>query len=404
MLDSLFPNTPVALGRVDGHALWVNKKALSLAGITRTTKSPEGGEIILDANGNPSGVLIDNAMELVYRVIPKFDQKQQQYALIKAMKSLASVGLTSVHDAGISLENINAYKSLAESGKMPIRVNAMLSVEDPMWLSVLAQGHYVTDDHMFKLDSVKISSDGALGSRGAALFDDYSDMHGHKGLLLYSNEKLGELINTAMKADFQVNTHAIGDKANHLVLNHYENAIAKYDAKHLRHRVEHAQVLSLPDIQRFVSIGVIPSMQATHATSDKNMAEDRLGKKRLKGAYAWQTLLQEGNIIANGSDFPVESPNPFYGLHAAITRQDHNNLPENGWLGHERMTRAQALKSFTIDAAYSGHQEQLIGSLSPGKKADFILIDKDIFKQPAETIWQNKVLSTWVNGKEVYKR
>ena len=403
-LDKYFPDTPVALGRVDGHAIWLNSKAMALAGITKATKSPAGGEIIKDKHGMPTGVLIDNAMDLVYQVIPELSPKELQQVLVTSMNSLASYGLTSVHDAGVSVANINAYKELAANNAMPIRVNAMLSVVDPQWLKELAQGHFATDDGIFKVDSVKISSDGALGSRGAALFSDYSDLHGHTGLMLYSEDELYALIDTAMKGDFQVNTHAIGDKANHVVLNHYQTAMKKYQSKERRHRIEHAQVIAIKDIPRFHQLNVIPSMQATHATSDMNMAEDRLGKARLKGAYAWNTLLKGGNIIANGSDFPVEHPNPFYGLHAAITRQDKDNQPLNGWIIEESMTPIQALKSFTIDAAFAGHQENIIGSLEAGKKADFILVDKDMFTQPATSIWQNKVLATWVNGKQVFKR
>ncbi|MCL1104643.1 amidohydrolase [Shewanella algicola] len=403
-LDKAFNANPVSFGRVDGHAIWVNSKALALAGISASTVSPEGGEIVKDEQGNPTGVLIDNAMNLVFNIIPDLNQQQLESTLILAMDSLASYGLTSVHDAGISINNIKAYQQLAANNVMSVRVNGMLSVEDPRLDTVLKQGHINTSDDMFKVDSVKISADGALGSRGAALIKEYSDQPGHKGLMLYSDEQLGKLILQAMKAGFQVNTHAIGDNANQVVLNKYQTAIAATDSKALRHRVEHAQILDLADVPRFAQLGVIASVQATHATSDKNMAENRLGKARLAGAYAWRKLLNANAVIANGSDFPIESPNPFFGLHASVTRQDHLNKPLDGWLAGEKLSRIEAFKSFTIDAAYAGHQEQLIGTLESGKKADFILVENDYFAINPQQIWQNKIIATWVNGRQVFVR
>ncbi|WP_392343328.1 amidohydrolase [uncultured Shewanella sp.] len=403
-LDKAFKANPVSFGRVDGHAIWVNSKALALAGISSTTVAPEGGEIVKDEQGNPTGVLIDNAMNLVFNIVPDLNQQQLQSTLTLAMDSLASYGLTSVHDAGISIDNINAYQQLAANNAMSVRVNGMLSVEDPRFTSILKQGHITTADNMFKVDSVKISADGALGSRGAALIKEYSDQPGHKGLMLYSDDQLGKLILQSMKAGFQVNTHAIGDNANQVVLDKYQTTIAATDSKALRHRIEHAQILDLADIPRFAQLGVIASIQATHATSDKNMAENRLGKARLAGAYAWRKLLNANAVIANGSDFPIESPNPFFGLHASVTRQDHVNQPLDGWLSTEKLSRIEALKSFTIDAAYAGHQEQLLGSLEPGKKADFILVEDDYFTIDPQQIWQNKVIATWVNGRKVFAK
>ena len=250
-LDKAFKANPVSFGRVDGHAIWVNSKALALAGISSTTVAPEGGEIVKDEQGNPTGVLIDNAMNLVFNIVPDLNQQQLQSTLTLAMDSLASYGLTSVHDAGISIDNINAYQQLAANNAMSVRVNGMLSVEDPRFTSILKQGHITTADNMFKVDSVKISADGALGSRGAALIKEYSDQPGHKGLMLYSDDQLGKLILQSMKAGFQVNTHAIGDNANQVVLDKYQTTIAATDSKALRHRIEHAQILDLADIPRF---------------------------------------------------------------------------------------------------------------------------------------------------------
>ncbi|MAG76590.1 MAG: amidohydrolase [Colwelliaceae bacterium] len=403
-LDKHFPDTPVFLVRVDGHAGWANSKAMELAGITKASKAPIGGEIIKDADGNPTGIFIDFAMDLITAKIAPLTPKEQTAIYIKAMNELAAVGLTSVHDAGVTAENIEVYKAMTAAGDMPIRVNAMLYLPSPNWEQGLAKGSFYSEDGMFQFNSVKIQADGALGSRGAALHHDYSDDPGNKGLLLHTNEKLTHYIETAMKKGFQVNTHAIGDHANTLTFDNYAKLIKDTDTKSRRHRIEHAQVLTLEDIPKFAEYGVIASIQATHATSDKNMAEDRIGKERLKGAYAWRSLLNAGAKIANGSDFPVEPTNPFFGLHASITRQDRKNQPIGGWIESEKLSREETLASFTIDAAYSGDQEHILGSLEAGKKADFILLNEDLFKQDETSIWQNKVNQTWVAGKKVYQR
>ncbi len=403
-LDILFPNQPVWLKRVDGHAGWANSKAMAIAGINKATLSPEGGEIIKDENGLPTGIFIDNAMALIDNSIAPLSVKQQKQVLVKAMNSLASYGLTSVHDAGIDTDNLNAFKELSQENAMSIRVNAMLYLPSANWQETLTKGQYRSKDDMFTFNSVKIQADGALGSRGAALIEDYSDHSGHKGLLLNTPKAFQQLVNTSMKLGFQVNSHAIGDNANKLVLDTYEAQIKATDTKALRHRVEHAQVLRLEDIPRFSELGVIAAMQATHATSDKNMAQDRIGPNRILGAYAWRKLLAANAIIAAGSDFPVESPNPFYGLHASITRQDHSNSPKGGWFPEEKMTPLEAFRSFTLDAAYAGHQEQIIGSLAKGKKADFIILDNNLFTMAKEDIWRTSVNKTWVNGKLVFEK
>lgn len=403
-LDKVFANTPVWLARVDGHAGWANSKAMALAKIDKNTKSPEGGEIIRDQDGNPTGVFIDNAMALIDGVIPEQSFEQQKQTLHTSLLSLASLGLTSVHDAGIDKTNMAAFKALALENNMPIRINAMLYLPSPQWQEVIKQGQFSTTDGMLAFNSVKIQADGALGSRGAALINEYSDHPGHTGLLLHDKQSLVHYINTAMQAGFQVNTHAIGDNANKQVLDIYIQQIAKTNSKHLRHRVEHAQVLRLVDIPRFAQHNIIASMQATHATSDKNMALSRLGPERIIGAYAWRKLLDADTVIAAGSDFPVESPNPFYGLHASVTRQDKANQPEGGWYKSQKMTRVEALKTFTIDAAYAGHQEHMIGSLASGKKADFILVSDDYMTVAENKLWQNQVNQTWVNGQQVYAR
>ena len=257
---------------------------------------------------------------------------------------------------------------------------------------------------VYALAAVKLYSDGALGSRGAALMSPYSDMPSTKGLLFNSNDEMLSKMNKAMRAGYQVNIHAIGDAGNHQILDAYAQLIPKYNSAQLRHRIEHAQVVALEDIPRFKALGVIPSMQPTHATSDQNMAEHRVGPQRIKGAYAWRTFLDQGSRIACGSDFPVESPNPFEGLHAAVTRQNNAGVPAGGWYKNQAMTMNEAFRCFTLDAAYAANQENVIGSLEPGKWADFILVDRDIFKVAPEQIGKTVVLQTWMGGKRVYKR
>ncbi len=397
-LDRLVSDRPVWLTRVDGHAGWANTAAMDLAGVTRDSEDPTGGQIIRDADGEPTGVFVDTAMSYISGQIEAPTIAERKAALSLAMGALAEHGLTSVHEAGGGSETVAAYKELLQEGPLPIRVNFMLSAADELYEDRLADGFFRSADDTYVIHSVKVVGDGALGSRGAALIEDYSDEPGNRGLLRYDDERLEYLMRVAMNAGFQVNTHAIGDDANMKVLDNYERLIAETGTHDRRHRVEHAQVLRYEDILRFAELGVIPSMQATHATSDKNMAQDRLGEVRIQGAYAWRKLIDAGARIANGSDFPVESPNPFWGLHASITRQDQQNEPPGGWFPEERMTVQEAFASFTLDAAYAGHQEEILGSLEPGKKADFVILDRDIFGIPVSEIWQTQALETWVNG------
>lgn len=400
-LDLVVSDKPVWLRRIDGHAGWANTKAMELAGVTRESEDPNGGQIIRDENGYPTGVFIDTAMNYIASQIPTSTTEELKNALSMAMNRLASYGLTAVHDAGVSSQTIAAYKQLAEEGPLPIRVNVMLAASDPLFLDRLEEGYFRSDDDTLTINSVKIVGDGALGSRGAALIEDYSDDSGNRGLLRYNDERLEYLMRVAMNGGFQVNTHAIGDNANMKVLDNYERLISETDSRNLRHRIEHAQILRYEDILRFAQLGVIPSMQATHATSDKNMAQDRIGEVRIQGAYAWRKLMQADTLIANGSDFPVESPDPFWGLHASVTRQDQSNEPPGGWLPDERMSLEEAFASFTVNAAFAGHQENLLGTLEAGKKADFIIIDRDIFKIPENELWQTQALETWVNGEKI---
>jgi predicted amidohydrolase YtcJ len=402
-LDNLVPDRPVVLSRVDGHAVWVNSKALELAGINAQTPSPSGGEIVKNEYGQPTGLLIDNAEYLVTKLIPTPDTYQLNKQLNAASEHLLALGITSAHDAGISQQVYDFYKEKSENNALDFRIYAMLSATDPNIKRMLAQGHYADKQGFLSVRSVKAYGDGALGSRGAALIEPYSDDHDNHGLLVTPQEELPSLFRQVLGANFQLNFHAIGDRANRLALAEFAKTFKVFPENTQRHRIEHAQVIAVKDIDLFIQHGIIPSMQPTHATSDMNMAEDRIGKARLKGAYAWKTLLDKGARIAFGSDFPVELANPFHGLHAAITRQSGSNQPEDGWIPEEKVTRVQALKGFTLDAAYSAFQDDSLGTLIPGKKADFILIDRDIFEVPASQIRDTQVLETWVNGEMKFK-
>lgn len=401
-LDKVTGDKPAYLRRVDGHAAWVNSKALEMAGITKDTPDPQGGLIVRDADGNATGVLVDAAMDLVEAIIPAPSDAQRRKALDEALSAMASLGMTGVHDAGITPEQWAIYRSYAGQKKLTSRIYAMIGGAGEVF-DILAQNGPQTglgEDRLF-MRSVKLYADGALGSRGAALHWPYSDDPDNHGLLFVDDVTMVNQISRVVSRGFQANVHAIGDKANTQVLDAFETVL-RHNGAGLRHRIEHAQVMRLEDIPRMKRLELIASMQPTHATSDKNMAEDRLGHIRIKGAYAWRTILEEGIVIASGSDFPVEPPNPFYGLHAAVTRRDRNGDPLEGWYANQKMTVEEALKSFTSDAAYAAHMEDKVGSLETGKWGDFILIDQDIFEIDPQDIWKTKVLETWLAGERVY--
>ncbi|MCW8092653.1 amidohydrolase [Alteromonas sp. ASW11-130] len=402
-LDELNINKPIWLTRVDGHAGWANSKAMEIAGITKSTQDPIGGEIIRDAQGNATGVLIDKAMDLVEKHMPGESAPVMNAQLRAAGKHLVSLGITSMHDAGIGHSTYTFYLAKAVEHDLPLRIYAMVSATDPQLDHILERGKIIDPDGMLVIRSVKAYGDGALGSRGAALLKPYSDAKHQHGLLLTAQNEMPRLFNKVINAGFQLNYHAIGDKANRLALDQFERTFNDIGGRDLRNRIEHAQVIASKDLPRFAQLSVLPSMQPTHATSDKNMAEDRVGKDRIKGAYAWQTLLKSGVKVPLGSDFPVELANPFYGIHAAVTRQDRDNQPVKGWYPEEALTVKQAFKGFTLDAAYAAHMEEEIGTLTPGKRADFIFVDSDIFTIPATDIWKTKVLATWIDGNQVYR-
>lgn len=402
-LDKVVDDRPVWLTRVDGHAAWANTMAMEMAGISQDTPDPQGGKIIRDNSGRATGVFVDAAENYIQQIVPEPTEAEMRMALEKALEYMASKGLTSVHDAGMGVETWNLYKEFADDGKMITRIYAMIRGTGNDFDQLSQEGpidSYAND--RLALQSVKISADGALGSRGAAMKEPYSDDPGNRGLLFYEQEELNDMVRKSVSNGYQTNIHAIGDRANDVVLNAFEMAQEEFGEQGLRHRVEHAQIVSLEDIPRFVDLNLIASMQATHATSDMNMAEDRVGSERIKGGYAWQKFLDQGTIIANGSDFPVEHVNPFYGLYSSVTRQNHQGNPPGGWYPEEALSREETLRSFTIDAAYAAHQEDVLGTLEPGKWADFIVIDRDFFEVPAIEIWQTNVEQTWVAGEKVY--
>ena len=401
-LDEFVADRPVVLTRVDAHAVWLNSKALEIAGITSETVAPDGGQIIKDAEGNPTGILIDNAMNLIEAHIPEPTASEKKQAFQLAFDHLLSVGITSVHDAGVPAVDLSIYKGMQHQGAMPMRVYPMIAATEPQLPQLLAEGPYRSDDDKLFIRSVKIYADGALGSRGAALLEPYSDDHDNHGLLVTSVDNIRQLYELIIPYGFQINTHAIGDRANRIALDAFAEFYQTLGGRNLRNRIEHAQIVNVDDLNRFKDLNIIASMQPTHATSDKNMAETRLGKARMEGAYAWHTLLEQGTIIAAGSDFPVELANPFYGLHAAVTRQDRQNMPAGGWYAEESMSLEQALRAFTIDAAYAGWQEDTLGSIEPGKWADFIVLDRDPFAIDAKEIWQVGVEQTFVAGEQVF--
>ncbi|MBH0071770.1 amidohydrolase [Pseudoalteromonas sp. NZS127] len=403
-LDKVVSDRPIVLSRIDGHAIWVNSKALELAGITANTQSPEGGEIIKDEFGNPTGIFVDKAESLIKQFMPKPSKQTLSDSLDAAGNHLLSLGITSTHDAGIDKTTWELYKERGELGNLPLRIVAMLSGASHDLKTMLKAGRYQDANDFMSIRSVKVYADGALGSRGAALIEDYADRKNHHGLMLETQQKLEELFTLSFKSGFSANTHAIGDKANHVVLDAYKNVFKATGGILLRNRMEHAQIVTLDDIKRFKTLKIIPSMQPVHATSDMHMAEQRLSEKQLAGAYAWQTFLKQGSVIAAGSDYPIELANPFDGLYATITRMDHNQQPTQGWRASEVLSREDALRAFTLGGAYAAHQEFKVGSLEQGKWADFILIDKDYFKAPVDELYKINVLQTWIAGKLRYEK
>ena len=402
-LDRIASKNPVYLIRVCGHAAFVNSVALAIAGITRETPDPPGGRILKDATGEPTGILLDNAVELVSGRIPPTAQEEKRKLLVAAVHRCLAFGLVGVHEMGVSAKDVSLYRELSRAGELPFRVTAYLSADDPANAVFLESGpppgH--PDDH-FRIVGAKFYADGSLGARSAALLEDYSDDALNRGILMKSPGELYREILPWYEAGFQCAVHAIGDAAVREVLDVYARLEAEHPASDRRNRVEHAQVVSAPDVPRFAALGVIPSMQFTHCTSDMPWAEARLGQERIRGAYAWRSLISAGSRIPGGSDFPVESPNPFLGIYAAVTRRDAAGRPEAGWRPSERLTIDEAVRAFTVDAAYAAHAEAFAGSLSEGLLADFVVISGDIFSMKPSEIPSVRVLATVLAGEIVY--
>jgi predicted amidohydrolase YtcJ len=398
-LDAAIPDHPVVLERVDGHATLANRAAMRAAGVTASTRDPDGGRIVRDARGNPTGVFVDTASALVERAMPQPSVEQRKARVLAAAKAIAATGLTEMHDAGIDAATITAVQQLIDEKRFPIRVYAMLGDDDALLAQWFASGPLRDYGGRLTVRAVKLYADGALGSRGAALLAPYSDDPNNSGLMVSTPEHLSDVTRRGRAARFQINTHAIGDRGVRNVIDAY--ASAGVTAKE-RFRVEHLQVIAPPDIPRLVQHGIIASMQPTHGTSDMYWAEARLGSERVRGAYAWRTVLNAGGRLALGSDFPVEAVNPFFGIYAAVTRQDQKGWPEGGWRPTERLTLAEAIRGFTSDAAYAAFEEGTRGTIERGKLADLTIVEDDLFAMPAADLFRAKVRYTVVGGEVVF--
>jgi predicted amidohydrolase YtcJ len=405
-LDAAAPDNPVYLTRVDGHAALASGRALALAGVTRSTADPPGGRLIRNSAGDPTGVLIDRAMGLVSSKIPPPTVEQVEERIRLADRETRRLGLTMVHDAGTTTQVVDAYKRLIDRGELETRLYVMLRMPLDRLQPHFEAGPLVGyGDHHLTVRAIKISADGALGSRGAAMIEPYSDEPGTTGLLTTPPDEVYAQTLAASNAGFQTCIHAIGDRANRLTLDVFERVQREVPgARDLRLRNEHAQILHPDDIPRFKALGVIASMQATHATSDMPWVPARIGEARANaGAYVWRTLLDDGVRLANGSDFPVEPADPMLGFYASITRQDADGQPPGGWMPGQRLTREETLASFTLDAAYAAHAEQDLGSIEVGKLGDFVVLSKDIMTIDPPEILTTRVVRTVIGGKVVFE-
>ncbi|NOY36818.1 MAG: amidohydrolase [Chlorobi bacterium] len=396
LLDKAFPDQPVLIIRVDGHGAVANRKALEIAGITSLT-AVSGGDIRKE-NGRITGVLIDNAIDLVRRYVPEPGRDETIQSLLTAEKNCFAVGLTTVSDAGLGYETLKLIDSLQQNNKLKIQMYAMLSPSEENLSGFMTKGIYRTDK--LHICSIKLFADGALGSRGACLFKPYTDDPGNRGFLVTTPEHLTAICKRAYEAGYQINTHCIGDSANHLILNIYASFLKGNNDR--RWRIEHAQVVAPGDFHMFGDFSIIPSVQTTHATSDMYWAEDRLGAERIKGAYAYHDLMEQNGWIPNGSDFPVEDINPLLGFYAGIFRQDTSGYPPEGFQTENALTREEALRAMTIWAAKADFEEDLKGSLESGKQADFVILDENLMEIPKEIIPRIRVQATYIQGEKVF--
>ncbi len=403
LLDGIIPDRPVLLRRIDGHAAWANSEALRLAGITAETPDPEGGEIIRDDQGEPTGILIDNAVDLIVEVIPEVGAEETRRRIKMAVDHCVSHGLTGVHEAGVSWERAQIYRDMVANGELDLRLYAMYDDLPATLDKALAAGPLFTGDGMLTIRAIKLYSDGALGSRGALLLADYTDQPGHRGLPVSSAEHMRDIMRKGGRAGFQIGTHAIGDAANRLVLDLYEEVLGELNLEDARWRVEHAQILAPEDIPRFGRLGVIAAMQPVHCTSDMDWADERLGAGRLVGCYAWRSLLDSGARLCYGTDFPVDKVDPLAGLYAAITRTHADGTPIGGWQPQEAVDAATALELYTAGGAWAGFQEKEWGRVATGYRADLTVLDGNpVTCKPADLL-KMKVMMTIVEGRIVYE-
>lgn len=407
-LEQALAGRPAALTRIDGHAIWVNRTALAAAGIDAATPDPPGGKIHRDAAGRPTGILIDRAEELVLGVIPAPSSRVVSEALAEAAPKLLAMGLTGVHDMDTDAAGYGGgwkeIRALAASGKFPLRVNAYASTDSALFRELLERGPQT--DGRLRAIGIKLYLDGALGSRGARLLAPYSDDPENSGLWLTEPTEVAALVRQAREAGLGTAIHAIGDAANRVALEIYEEAARGGPPRgtSARPRIEHVQVIDAVDVPRFKELDVIASMQPTHATSDMPWAEDRLGSARIAGAYVWRTLLDAGAALAFGSDFPIESPDPRLGLHAAVTRQDLDAMPPGGWRPEERLSLEQALAAFSAGAAWAAGQEAELGRLAPGYWADLTVFDENLLDLPVDELPSAGIAATVIAGDTVYSR
>ncbi len=401
-LDAAVPDRPVFLSRVDGHAAWVNGAAMTAAGVSASSKAPSGGTIE-KVGGKPSGIFVDAAMDLFNDAIPAPKPAERDLALGKAQDILLANGVTSIADMGTTMQDWQSFRRAGDKGQLKIRIISYAGgIDDMIAIAGPSPSPWLYDDHL-KLAGVKLYIDGALGSRGALLKQPYADKPGESGLAMLTSAQLKNKMSRAAMDGFQTAVHAIGDKANDEILSAIEELEITYKGDR-RWRVEHAQIIDPVDISRFAATGTIASMQPVHQTSDRLMAEARLGSARLNGAYAWKSLLDSGAVLAFGTDVPVESSNPFPGLAAAMTREDAAGQPFGGWMPAERLSREQAWQAYTVGAAYAAFAEDRLGSLEPGKRADFLIIDQDILLATPAQIRKMQVMQTWIGGKPAYVR
>jgi predicted amidohydrolase YtcJ len=397
-LDQLSNEHPMVFRRIDGHAIWTNTLAMKISNINSKTKNIDGGIIIRDNKSIPTGLFIDNAIDLIEDNMPEKSDADIRRHILKAQSLLNRYGITSVHDAGTSKNEIDVIKNMIKNKELTIRIFSMINNNPKDYDSFLKNGPEI-DNPFLRIESIKIYLDGALGSRGAALLEPYTDSPNQKGLLLISSYEHRQLVKKFNMANFQVNTHGIGDRAIRLILDNYEEAANLS----MRNRIEHSQIVDDDDIPRFKKLNVTPAIQATHCTSDMYWVEDRLGKDRIHKAYPWKSFINLGIPLPGGSDAPIENPDPLEGIYASITRQDKMGYPEKGWEPDQKMSLPEAIKSYTEWASYASNEENIKGKIEEGFYADFTVLDKELKSENPKMILNTRVLATILNGEIIYE-